>query len=239
MENYQKILQKKEKVIINEDEFKQNHREFYLSIGDEVNKDKGVFSYENKDLKLEIVTEKFYLSDIEDENRRFSLLGILNSPEDYLLIKNYILKNKESELNISNELRDLTVVINKNLKGSLPIGQFFKHFNLIILNLEISTPESILTFFHEIGHFKDMDLDNTDKLLHDLRMKSALNPNDKVIYNQISAVEIKEERTAWAYAINKLRPFIGGLGISENGVKDFVHKFSLGSYCKDISDSQS
>ncbi len=237
MENYQKILQKKEKVIIDEEEFKQNHREFYLSIGDEVNKDNGVFSYENNDLKLEIVTEKFYLGDIEDKNRRISLSGILNPPEDYLLIKNYILKNKESELNISNELKDLIVVINKNSRGSLPVGQFFKHFNLIRLNSEISTPEGILTFFHEIGHLKDIDLDNTDKLLQDLRMESVLSPDDKVINDQISAIEIKEERTAWAYAINKLKPYIKGLGVSDDSINDFVHKFLLGSYCKDINDS--
>lgn len=242
MENYKKILQKREKEIITEGEFKDKHPEFYRNIGKEVNNGNGIFLYENNDLKLEIESENFSLDKYSnDENLRWDLWKILksnnSSPEDYFTITNYTLKNKTSELNIKDELKNLYLLIKKNPKEISEVGQFFKHLNLIILNSKPSTPEGIFSLFHEIGHFKDPNLNITDELLHNFRMESALDPENKNTLDKISAVELKEERVAWAYAINKLKPFIDGFGVSSNGIREFIHKFLLGSYSKDASDS--
>lgn len=49
------------------------------------------------------------------------------------------------------------------------------------------------------------------------------------------AIILRQERFAWANALSKLRPFLKSFNITDEGIDALVHKFTLGSYCNQMS----
>lgn len=43
--------------------------------------------------------------------------------------------------------------------------------------------------------------------------------------------EFTSEWAAWAYALNKSRPFIKGMGLKDDTVQELVHSYALAKYC--------
>ena len=91
----------------------------------------------------------------------------------------------------------------------------------IRLNAEPKTAAALLVVFHEIGHRKDPNISILDAF-------SRREPG------QDNGVENKKmldrERHAWAYSLNKLKPFLSGLNADLEEVNTFIHKRCLGSY---------
>lgn len=107
----------------------------------------------------------------------------------------------------------------------------------------ILTPRAILQLMHEIGHFEyRKNLEKNDpKKLNDLIIASTSLLNDKknTMRDWMNKDELKkrcelkleEERSAWAFALKKLKPFIKKDGLfSKKDVLNYVHDVCLQTY---------
>lgn len=224
---------KKEKIVVDEDVLKKIYPDFYSRFNNERYDEKdNAFIYENGDLKIQIKLQDFsldkYLDNemLRDELRRRLTKGNCEI-KDYFLMTDFQIKNKYSEFNLAINQKELFVIINKK-KGNL--GRYYSNaLKLITLDSIPSTPVDLLSFFHELGHFNDIEIKSNNQLISKLRHENIINSNEE---NEeiIKKIKLKGERKAWAYAINKIKPFMEDLNISDDILHNFIHKVSLGSY---------
>lgn len=109
----------------------------------------------------------------------------------------------------------------------------------VVIFGDFSKPYEVLALLHELGHVKDfekMDKDNLQKSIEDTRQ---INFEENDIQPEQAERRFKLERSAWAYALSKIRPFLGksnsGL-FTVSQVREYVDNYSLGSYSRGLSE---
>jgi hypothetical protein len=247
MENVDKIISKKEKNIIGEKEFFDAYPEFFKEIGPETILEDGTLVYENAELKVSLKLDEFTLEQFStDENIQYGINKFFRTydtnPEHYLRLTKFELINKDNNFafDLKSEQKDPFVIVWKNQKKHEVEGQVLHKLNLIELSSNPSSPQSVLTLFHELGHLNDKEMTGDMDRLFDLRYKNIMaGGDDQKIAKEQDAILIKQERTAWAYALKKIKPAIASLDIPDESLDKFVHDFTMGSHCKSMQEDYS
>jgi len=139
------------------------------------------------------------------------------------------------KLRISAEVGDhCKIFINRFTKNhDRGLVQFTPGRNIIIFNGDPVYPTALLGLMHEIGHFKAWEkMDRLQKVeyLHHI--------NDFRQNVDSMTVMLNKERTAWAYALAKLRPFLAeseedfseGFVATRQFALDYIHQVCLRTY---------
>lgn len=90
----------------------------------------------------------------------------------------------------------------------------------------------MLALMHELGHVaKKQSLTEAEgSELYSARHRY----NKGRLVSKDSALVLQDERDAWAWALQQLRPYLGDFGIDENDIEQIIHKTALGSYSEII-----
>lgn len=80
----------------------------------------------------------------------------------------------------------------------------------ILINGDLSIPEAILTAIHERGHIEKLSGKDPDELKEAMEKYFACESLTNVPSTEDLAYHLREERDAWAYAANVIRPFTRG-----------------------------
>jgi hypothetical protein len=147
----------------------------------------------------------------------------------------------------SGNVVDLSEYIGKYKILLSPVFERVGEANLnqkIVKMKDISTPAQVLILLHEIGHLnyieqlEENDPEKAEKLK---KITPEILKTDQIPQNAQEKMELEksidlkyeEERIAWAFAINKLRPIIDKEGLfSREAVTRFVHDFCLQKYSR-------
>ena len=231
-----KIFSKKEKNPINSKEFYDTHPEFFEDIGKEIKHENNVITYENEKLKITLKIEEFsdYIKSSSDYPRPLCFEDhTYYKEEDYFRLVEFKLKGIDYEYDLKSEKLKPIVIFKRNSIPSESSGSLLNEEKLpatVMINSRLSSPNGILILMHELGHLNDKNLKN-----YRIELQKLLdNPGSwsEEMKEQRSAIFLKKERTAWAYALNKIKPFIAGLGVSEESIERHIHGLCLGSYSK-------
>jgi len=156
----------------------------------------------------------------------------------------FILKNKESTIDVVGMLpKDYSVYVTTNINKE---DNSFESVNRpierkIFINVPLLSVDGIMSLLHEIGHekrdqtqtvlenFKD---DNSRKRISTsgiveriLAGLSFRKPNIK----DASRV-LRDERDAWSFALQKIKPFMKDLNIDIKDIENIIHHNALYSY---------
>lgn len=229
-------IPKLEKVAISKEKMLENTQDLFKVFGTETIDEQGEITIENELMKVNIRyedlifdikniprTEEAFIGTELNVNER-ALIRFLNfHPEQYQLLKECRIQSKQdnSIINISDELGENTIYVKKNGND---VSESAAHYlnTYIKLNIEPKSAAGILTMLHEVGHKKDPAIDPLEIMLVSLGKEK----DEAILQKEM----IDRERYAWAYSLNKLRPFFDGLNITLKDVDIFVHKWALGSY---------
>jgi hypothetical protein len=114
----------------------------------------------------------------------------------------------------------------------------------VLLTENITSPATLVTLLHEIGHVKRPTADSA--ILNtraryvrylQTRNKNLLTAEEKTdpeLEDKIFQVILEEERDAWAYALKEMRPLIKAGFLEKKDVLDFLHTNALQSYSDTI-----
>lgn len=174
---------------------------------------------------------------------------------NYFELTDFSLKNKndDAEYNLCDEIKNAVIIFKKEPDSEMDLSRCYGAINLIILNQPPTNIDGVLTLIHELGHINDKNLkEDYKKIKKELEIYAELKQdfeNIKKMPKSISdeefnictelldrnligvdAITLNSERTAWAYALRKLRPFIKNLGIEEKELNEFIHDLGLASY---------
>ncbi|MFA6397607.1 MAG: hypothetical protein WDK96_02035 [Candidatus Paceibacterota bacterium] len=196
------------------------------------------FESKNENLNLEVSygkgPEDLFFHDTE-EISKFSkekqhLLEVMRlEPQKYKTLENFVLKNKNSEINfkkiIYNNSEFFAKVPPEPAKSNGEGGGNYEHeTNSVVFRGDLSTPIGIIIALHEIGHSND-ELSKV-KLKEFPTSTRSLDDHKYLTKEQID-IYFRSERNAWAFAIKQIKPFIKDLGLTLDDLKTISHKWAL------------
>lgn len=228
-------LKLENKTISNEESL-EHAPKLFEPIGQEKIKNSGRVEIENNDLKITMRYDEIRFSVDEIPRAEEELIGTdLNllerrllrfldfKPENFYELKYFLMENKlgpekiELEEYDTRKERIFVLKDGQDTEGSsINVSQDY-----VKLTAEPKTAAAILTAFHEIGHTKDPNISLLDAL-----SSGVVGRDNKVENKKI----MDRERYAWAYSLNKLRPFLAGMNVDSKDLNTFIHERSLGSY---------
>lgn len=114
----------------------------------------------------------------------------------------------------------------------------------VIMGSNIASPENIIAFLHEMGHVMAKPPSKAtlqrQNYIESLNNRKFLEPEDRIntdeIFKKIADDILLEERDAWAWALNKLRPFIKSGAINKDVLLKTVHQYALKSYSNTLEE---
>lgn len=197
-------------------------------------KKEGNVCVENETVRLEIdysfADPNDFFLELEDyDYMESSFGGTVARREDWRILNRFIVHNKKTniEIDLLEDLPDQFQILfspfSKRNNGSARI----EDSRCLIWN-DISTIDGILTTLHEIGHCVDY------KKTPDWEKWLETNIDNAVDKDELNLVLLKE-RSAWAYALNKIRPLLISGAFPKNEILKNIHgKEGLLSYCQTI-----
>ena len=93
----------------------------------------------------------------------------------------------------------------------------------------LSSPDSLFSFFHELGHLETRSLNALKAEYESVKTSIAAGGVKKEI-NKMAALELQRERDANAWLLKNTKKLFTDLQISQKEVHDFVHHDSLSTY---------
>lgn len=168
-------------------------------------------------------------------------------------LESLILKNNESELNVLDLLSpNYSTYINTNIDKE---DNSFESIHRprerkIYINTPLLSVDGIISLLHEIGHnnrdqhqsFSEQNKDENsllrfkvsgiiEKILAGMAL-GLRSPNIKD-----ASLILRDERDAWSFALQKIRPFMKDLNIDIEDIENIIHHHALYSYSWMIKDS--
>ncbi len=238
MQNF--LPKKLEKVAISKEKMLIKCPNLFNPLGTEHIKNDTGIEIENKLLKINLQYKeiKFDIDLLPENEEQFigskldvndrALIRFLNfQTNQYVILESYRIEDKisGSVIDLSDELEKNTIYVKRNGND---VSESASHYmnTFIKLNIEPKSTAGLLTMMHEIGHKRDPSVDPIEMTLVSLGKEKDIS----ILQEEI----INHERYAWAYSLNKLRPFLKSLEINSNDIELFVHKWALGSYSASI-----
>lgn len=239
MENlsFDKILTKKEQKIISEKQFFEKYPEFLEAIGPLTKQEGNRLVYENEKMSLTVSTQEISQDQIDIENNPELHEFLWEAREhfslgDHVQLTEFELKSGDFEYGLSQETKKPLILVRRVPSSNIVEGYAYNKANMVVLNSIPTSPDSILTMAHELGHINDDKVMIENSIMFDQKLKAVMaGGRTAEMDKERDALTLRQERFAWAYALNKLRPFISAMNISNEGVNELVHNFTMGSHC--------
>jgi len=232
MENFDSYLLKKEQTIIDEADLFEKYPQFLKAIGKETSMD----VFENEKIKVAFDSKNISLNDFYSEEfaeLRYFLLKSRINLEEYEQLTSFKIKSENAEMNLKDILSKAVVLFKKHPDLQTGGSAYQDFNNLVLLEKKPSSPDGILTMMHELGHIEDKKLLDSIQRVKDLRYENIMiGGYDEDVEKEKNALQLEWERDAWAYALNKTRPYIEGFELPEGALEEYIHEYALGSYCK-------
>ncbi|WKZ25048.1 MAG: hypothetical protein QY321_01285 [Patescibacteria group bacterium] len=215
---------------------------FEFKIGDT----KIILDYDQPPLEDIIGTEDSLLGfdqsvPLEDFESSEEFKPYLKMLTDIRIIKKLVLDNGKECLDTSEVFAD------ENQRGKIYFNfheQLGAFSNIDIENLKICikmdplTPMGLAHILHEIGHYQDSQTyDRQEYILRNKISYPARNfINDPLapVDTESASLALEDERKAWAFALNNLRPFSKDLKLKLDGLDSLIHGHCLQSYSDSI-----
>lgn len=139
-----------------------------------------------------------------------------------------------------------TVVFNPSLPSTF--GEIRRRSKTILLTGDLTQQEAILSLLHECGHGVDLErFDGTDfdqstrDSYSKLRLYNQAPGLLGVVEPKNGAMILRAERSAWAFALAKIKPFLAkeetADWLTRQKLREVVHKEFLQSYSKKIREN--
>lgn len=165
-------------------------------------------------------------------------------------LESLILKNKESQLDILSLLSpDYSTYITTNLDK---IDNSFESVHRpnerkIFINSPLLSVDGIMTLLHEIGHnHRDqhqsvLEQNKDENSLLRFKVSGII---EKILAGIIfrgpnikdASRVLRDERDAWSFALQKIKPFMKDLNVDINDMENIIHHYALYSYSLLIRD---
>lgn len=154
------------------------------------------------------------------------------------ILKEFTLENGNNRLDLRNIFPDGRIYFNFSKPFTTLSSAFNPSQNMVALTKDPLTSEGLLALFHEIGHYQDEQRGET-LVAHSFsnNQNSHFDPYDVGALIPVGyfkedrqAKKLKAERSAWAFTLSNLRPYLKDLGINYEDVKQFIHNYCLQSY---------
>jgi hypothetical protein len=202
-------------------------------IGDVEYMRNGDVCVENEKLKVKF---KYGFADYRDFVRGpdeiEGLLGNTDPSNDWRILEQFSIIDKQTntEVDILTELPEgYRILFNPFLEV------YNGNANVIekgcLVKGDIASIAGILIILHEIGHC--VDYERTDDKSEWRNARARI--EDSSNYEKLKLVLLKE-RNAWAYALNKVRPFLRSGAFPKEEILKNIHGRSLFSYCDMIQE---
>jgi hypothetical protein len=239
------ILSKKEKIVISEEDLFKSNPELFQKIGKPVIIDENNMTYENENLSVSLSYESSekYFNEFGNSSQASLFTG--ENPqinlEDFWRLTKFTLSSGGVIYDINEEEKSPIVLFRKSSKINDISGGAYIYANIVEIGSEPSSPQAILTLMHELGHINDEEqIQEDDTEISDIELRAifAGAPTLEMDRDK-SAIILRQERHAWAYALKKIKPFLGSMNIKEDGVKKLVHDFALGLHCRALPNTDS
>ncbi len=231
MENFDNYLLKKEQATIDDADLFEKYPELLKPIGRETSMD----VFENDKLKVSFDSRNISLNSFpveEFSELQYFLMRTKINLEEYEQLTSFVMENEKNTFKLQEEEKQPVILFKKHSELQTG-GASYQPYNLVLLEHKPSTPDGILTLLHEIGHINDEKLAGNLQRVKDLRFENVMiGGYDEDIEKEKNALVLERERIAWAYALNKIRPYIGGFELGEGVLEEYIHGNALGSYCK-------
>jgi hypothetical protein len=171
------------------------------------------------------------------------LTNIMDAILDNLrVVDKFTLRNRGGEYDIK-EIFDGKIFF--NFKKELSESGLDPASGSIFLTKDPLTPEGLLILSHEVGHYKSNTRNSeNDPVTHDYKEKigsifrEIINlpiNNLSADFEEAAASVLESERSAWAYALKHLRPFLKDLKLGNKDLEKYIHSFCLQSYSNAIN----
>jgi hypothetical protein len=214
---------------IPKEELQEGHYEFKGENGLEISYDLFDASRYMFDVCYYEIFKKYF--DHEEEN-----YGVKGEIRPVFEIKNFKIKSENFLDTNENHKKGLygTVFWLPNLKNVNPkLSYNFSYVNRAEIYLVdeagfLSTPDDLLSFFHEVGHIESRTL---NQLGDQKNIKTTISASGiKTEPLKIRAYELQAERDANAWMLNRAKNLFKDLKIPDGLIKDWIHHSQLETY---------
>jgi len=180
------------------------------------------FKYSTPDIKSLLNSLLWKIRTIEPNVGKLKILTSLRK------LDNFTLKNSLHKFSVKDILPEgweifFITTKDQQFNSSISIEE-----KIIFLNENLLTARGILSFGHEIGHYEEEM--NISEWESKTRTVARAQKNFGVLDKKTDELIVKEERNAWARALNHLRHFSKDFNILNDEIAKTVHRDCLQSY---------
>lgn len=164
----------------------------------------------------------------------------------YRQIEELIISNQDTNLDISEILPEGYRVFFNPHSNNMSGSKLDVKNKMIFITSDILLTSGLLALFHELGHqetINDISSQNPAYLSDRAFAYQDLKYNESLRRDYLRKPEnaetsaellLRDERNAWANALNNIRPFVKDLEINVEDAKDLIHEYCLESYSQFI-----
>lgn len=186
------------------------------------------FAIRQGDISIASNWTSVYRSALTSRQKEY-VLDDLYEHDEVLALQNFSLLNNSTGIKISESdlITSGTGVIFDPTSDYWKTAYHYTHDVIVLSGAPIS-PVVIASLFHEAGH--PADFKKRPEILPTVEKVESLvwNPASKDLTIEELEFFLRYERIAWAFGLQKLKPFIGDDGpFPKSEVDDFVHNSSL------------
>ncbi len=221
--------------------------------------EKGYWEFQIGNTKISLKYSKPKLDDLlEGKYSKFWFLSILDKKQfkeneafkelreklnKIRLIDEMLVENKSELYNTNQIFQDGKILFNLESEESSAINL---NYNEIFLTEDPLTPKGFVTILHEIGHYQDLNTGDEQTravIQEEYDKKNKYKTASDSIWESKKSINLNEddaasvlmrERSAWAFALKDLKPYIKDLKINTENLKNFIHGGCLESYSTNI-----
>lgn len=197
---------------------------------------------EQGDISLSLSWTPYYLSNLgEDKSKIIESYSALDGINTLAILNNFTLRNKKTHAVVTQVgilPSDVTIVFDPYYERPWSDCYFFTT-KLILLSESPNIPGIVAALFHEAGH-ADACKKSPEMIPSFERIESIVWEEGSGKLTRQDAKEfLRSERDAWAFALRKLKPFIGDIGPFPKQPLSYLRTWSLHTKSQAIRNNQS
>lgn len=198
---------------------------------------------EQGDISLSLFWTPYYFSNLsEDKSKIIKYYGSIDGTDTLVILDNFTLRNNKTHAVVTQAdilPSDVTIVFDPYHERPWS-SIYFSEAKLILLSEPPDVPVAVVSLFHEAGHADDFK--KRPEMISSIERIGNIMRNERgeKVTKQEAEEFLRSERNAWAFALRKLKPFIGDTGpFPKQPVSYVIRSYSLHSKSLAIKYNQS
>lgn len=192
------------------------------------------------DVSLSFSWTPSYLYNFNEDKSR--IIDYYGSIDGLAILNNFTLTNNKTNAIVTQAdilPPDVTIVFDPYHNEPWS-SAYFGTAKLVLLSESPNIPATVASLFHEAGHADDFKK-RPEIIPSSERFESIVwKEGTEKLTKQEAKEFLRYERNAWAFALKKLKPFIGGTGpFPKQPLLYFIHAYSLHTKSQAIRNNQS